>query len=96
MSPIFCDNNSEKYFVWEISTRIQNSDSIHNDEDFFTDMQKFNCHKNTDETIFCIFWSAAAWLIDMDTGTGAHQRRHAVFDGETTNNVLYAPNVLLV
>ena len=75
-SHIFCDTNSEKDFVRELSTHIQNSDSIHNNEDFFTDMRKFNFHGNTYETNFSVFWSAAARVIDMDTGTGAHQRRH--------------------
>ena len=32
----------------------------------------------------------------MDTGTGYHQWRHSEKDEETTNNVLYAPNVLSV
>ena len=31
-SPIFCDTNSEKKFMREISTRIKNNDSIHDDE----------------------------------------------------------------
>ena len=53
-SPIFCDTNSEKDFVQDISTHIQNSDSIHDDEDFSTDMRKFNCHGNTYETIFSV------------------------------------------
>ena len=32
----------------------------------------------------------------MDTETGAHNRRHAASDEETTNNVLYATNVLSI
>ena len=32
----------------------------------------------------------------MDTGTVSHQRRHAAVDEETTNNILYAPNVFSV
>ena len=32
----------------------------------------------------------------MDTETGAHNRRHAASDEETTNNVSYVPNVLSI
>ena len=32
----------------------------------------------------------------MDTGTGAHKRRHAAADEETNNNVLYAPKFLSI
>ena len=63
-----------------ISTRIQKSDSIHDGEKIFMDMRKFNCHGNTDETNFSVFWRAAARVIEMYTGTGAHQRRHAASD----------------
>ena len=43
-----------------------------------------------------VFWSAAAWVVETDTGTRDYNRRHATADEETTNNVLYAPNVLSV
>ena len=46
-------------------------------------MRKFNCYENTDETMFSVLWSAADQVIEMDTGTGAHQRRHAEVDEET-------------
>ena len=59
-------------------------------------MRKFNCHGNTYETNVSVLWSAADRVIDMDTGTGDHQRIHAALDEETTNNVLYVPNVLSV
>ena len=65
-------------------------------EEFFTDTQKFNCRGNTKRGKFSVFWSAAAWVIEMDTGTGAHKRLHAAPDEETTNKVLYTPNVLSV
>ena len=95
-STIFCDAKSENEFVQEISTLIQNSDSINGDEDYFTDMRKFNCPVNIDKSKFSVFWSAADWVIDMDTGTGAHKRRHAAADEETNNNVLYAPKFLSI
>ena len=59
-------------------------------------MRKFNCHGNTDETNFSVLWIAASLVIDMDTGTGDHQRRHTELDKEKTNNFSYAPNVLSV
>ena len=65
-------------------------------EDFFTDMQKFNCRGNTKIGKFSVFWSTAAWVIEMDTSTGAHKRLHAAPDEETTNKVLYKPNVMSV
>ena len=34
MSPIICDTNSDKYFLRDISTCIQNSDTIHDDKKF--------------------------------------------------------------
>ena len=92
-STIFYETNSEKDFMWEISTRIQKSDSIHDNEEFFTDMQKFNCHRSIDETNFSVFWSASARVIETDTITGAHQRRHNAVYEETSNNVLYPPNM---
>ena len=79
-SPIFCDTNKEKDFVQDISTRIQNRDSIHDDEEFFTEIRKFNCHRNTYDTIFSVFWSASDRIIEMDRGTGSHQRRNAAVD----------------
>ena len=45
---------------------------------------------------FSVFWSAAAWVVDMNTVTRDHNLRHAVSDEEITNNFLYAPNVLSV
>ena len=56
-------------------------------------MRKSNSHGNTHDTIF---WSAPDWVIDMDTGTGSHQRRNAAVYEETTNKILYAPYVLSV
>ena len=59
-------------------------------------MRKFNCRRNIDKSKFSVFWSAAARVIEMDTCTGAHMQRHAAAYEETTNNVLYAPNVLSI
>ena len=65
-------------------------------EEFFTDMHKFNCRGNTKRGKFSGFWSAAARVVDVDTGTGAHKRLYAASYEKTTNNFLYAPNVLSV
>ena len=59
-------------------------------------MRKFNCHWNTDESKFFVFWSLAARVIDTDTCIGAYKRRHDAGDEETTNNVSYVPNVLSI
>ena len=59
-------------------------------------MRKFNCRRNTGESKFSVFWRTSARVIEMDTGTGAHKRRHTAADEETNNNISYAPNVLLI
>ena len=51
-SPIFYDTKGENEFVQEVSTHIQNSNSINDNEEFFMDMQKFNCHENTEKVNF--------------------------------------------
>ena len=66
------------------------------DEEFFTDMQNYNCCGNINKSEFSVFWSAAARVIEMDTSTGSHKRLHAAADEEKTYNVLYASNVLSV
>ena len=87
--------NLEQVFQ-EISTRFQKSDSINNDDEFFTDIRNFNCRGNTEKSKFYVFWGAVAWVIEIDNGTGAYKRRHAAEDKETNNNVSYAPNVLSI
>ena len=77
MSTIFYDTKSENDFVQDISTLIKNSDSINDYEEFFTDMRKFNCGRNTNKITFNVFCSASDQVIDMDTCTGAHKWRHA-------------------
>ena len=48
-SPIFYDTKGENDFVQEVSTHIQNSNSINDNEELFMDMQKFSCRENTDK-----------------------------------------------
>ena len=59
-------------------------------------MRKFKCCGSTDKNKFSVFWSAAAWVIETDTGTGSHTRLHVETDEETTDNFLYAPNVISI
>ena len=65
-------------------------------EEFFTDLHTFNCCGNTNKSKFSVFWSTAAWVVEMDTSTGDHKQIYAEPDEETTNKVLYTPNVLSV
>ena len=49
MSPIFYVTKGENDFVQEVSTHIQNGNSINDNEELFMDMQKFSCRENTDK-----------------------------------------------
>ena len=95
-SPILRDTKIKNKFVQEISACIHNSDVTTDNEEFFTDMQNFNCRVNTNKSKLSVFWSAAGQFIEMDTCTGAHKRLHAAASEENIINVLYAPNVLSV
>ena len=95
-SLILRDTKIDNMFDQEISARIQNSDRMNNNEEFFTDMQNFNCCGNTNKSKFSVLCNAAAWVIEMETGAGAHKRLHAAASEENIINVLYAPNVLSV
>ena len=77
-SPIFYDTKSDNELVQEVSTRIKNSNSIYDNEEFFMIIQKFNCRENSDKSKFSVFWSKSDRFIEMDTGNVSHKRRHAV------------------
>ena len=57
---------------------------------------KFNCCRNTDKSKNYLFWSAVDRVIEIYTGTGAHNRRHATSYEGTTNIISYAPNLLSI
>ena len=65
-------------------------------KEFCIDIRKFNYFVNTNKSKLSVFWSAAAWVVDTDTGTGAHMLRHAASYEVRTNDVLYASNVLSI
>ena len=45
---------------------------------------------------FSLFWEYCARALDLENGSGAHHRRHAAADEETTTNVSYAPGILSI
>eukprot|EP00957_Ditylum_brightwellii_P168716 12841761-Ditylum_brightwellii.AAC.2 len=64
--------------------------------EMITDMHYFNCCGNTNKSLFKVFWKAAACVLEMENGSGAHNRHHALADDETTNTVSFAPGIILV
>ena len=58
------------------------------------DMRRFN--GKADTTKFDPFWKGATEVLENQNGSGAHVRRHAASDEQTTIDVQYAPGILSI
>ena len=58
------------------------------------DMRRFNGKADTSK--FDVFWKGATEVLENQNGSGAHVRRHAASDEQTTIDVQYAPGILSI
>ena len=64
--------------------------------ELITDMRRLNIRGNTDISTYELFWDYCGRALELENDSGAHHRRKAGVDEETTNNVSYAPGILSI
>ena len=60
------------------------------------DMRTYNIRGNTTASVFEPFWEGCTRVLELENGSGAHHRRKAASDEDTTINVSYAPGILSI
>ena len=93
--PDFASPKEETEFIQFVTNYILCVDS-EEEKELITDFRTFNVRGNTDVSRFSLFWEYCARALDLENGSGAHHRRHAAADEETTTNVSYAPGILSI
>ncbi len=91
--PSFKDGANEKQFIEETTKLILVADGP-DDLKMLTDMRYHNCRGNSSRSKFQVFFEEAAVVLEQENGAGAHQRRHAGSDLESTINISYAPGII--
>ena len=95
--PSFDTRAGEKEFLADARDVILAFDGDESDRDeMILDMRRYNVRGNTDKSMFETFYEAAARKLELENGTGAHSKRHAATDEETTNAVSYAPGIVSI
>ena len=93
--PIYGNQKSsiEKQLYSDIAHLIRKGDKFDDTEELnmISDMRQLNCRGNTDISKFEIFWKGAMQAMEIESSHGAHEKRHAAGDSNTTNRVSHAP-----
>ena len=93
--PAFDTKKKETEFL-EAATHLILCLDGDDEKELIMDMRLLNCRGNTNKSKFELFWEYCSRTMEIENGSGAHHRRHAATDADTTNNVSYAPGLVSI
>ncbi len=93
--PSFWDDAQKKQFLEDTAKMILQADGDDDELELIMDMCTFN-GAESNRSLFLPFWDVAGRVLEEENGSGAHNRRHAAADNETTNAISYASGIVSV
>ena len=93
--PTFCSPKEETKFLETVTKLVLCMDGAE-EAALIEDMRVHNIRGNTTISMFEPFWECCARVLELENGSGAHHRRKAASDTDTTVNVSYAPGILSI
>ena len=93
--PKFTKPAKEAQFLEDATNFILSLDE-YDENKLITDTREFNCRGNTNHNKYGLFWDYYIRVIDLENGSGAHQRLKASADTDTTTNVSFATGLISI